>query len=123
MQKVCLSTRSQYTITVEYANTTAQTPYMFPVVGGRKVEHLKANVAALSLELTPEDVSEIDRGYDFDLGFPHNFLNMAGFMSEGPQHVTTLNSMGHFDYVAASKAIKPHQGQPNAACKDLSLSQ
>lgn len=83
---------------------------MFPMVGGNKVSHLKSNVEALSLELTPEDVAEIDKGYDFDLGFPHNFINGAGFAAEGPQHISFLNSFGYFDYVSAPKAIKPHKG-------------
>ncbi|PWY90872.1 hypothetical protein BO70DRAFT_376695 [Aspergillus heteromorphus CBS 117.55] len=39
---------------VALAYAMQKTPYFFPVVGGgRKVEHLRANVEALSLELTP----------------------------------------------------------------------
>lgn len=79
------------------------------MVGGNKVSQLKANVEALSLELTSEDVAEVDKGYDFDLGFPHNFLNMAGFMPQGPQHVSFLAGLGHFDYVEATTAIKPRK--------------
>ena len=90
---------------------------MFPVLGGRKVEHLKANVEALSLELTPEDIATIDKGYDFDLGFPHNFINMAGSAPQGPQDVSVLGFLGHFDYVAPSTAIKPHKGEITAAWK------
>ncbi|KAL1967373.1 hypothetical protein VTN77DRAFT_3157 [Rasamsonia byssochlamydoides] len=95
---------------VALAYALQKTPYLFPIIGGRKVEHLKANVEALSLELTPEDVAEIEKGYDFDLGFPHNFLNMAGYAPQGPQDVSFLSSMGHFDYVAPQTAIKPHKG-------------
>lgn len=90
---------------------------MFPLVGGNKVSHLKSNVEALSLQLSPEDVAEIETGYDFDLGFPHNFLNMAGFAPQGPQHVSFLSGLGHFDYVAPPTAIKPHQGEITAAWK------
>lgn len=94
-----------------------QTPYLFPIVGGRKVSHLKANAEALGLELTPEDIAEIETGYDFDLGFPHNFLNVAGFAPEGPQHVSILTGLGHFDYVAPPAAIKPHKGDLSAPWK------
>jgi hypothetical protein len=87
---------------------------MYPVLGGRKVEHLKANIEALSLELAPEDIATIEKGYNFDLGFPHNFMNMAGTMIHGPQDITILSGMGYFDYVAPPKAIKPHQGDPTA---------
>ncbi|KAF4760101.1 hypothetical protein N7455_003587 [Penicillium solitum] len=73
------------------------------MVDRNKVPHLKANIEALSLELTPKDVAEVDKGYDFDLGFPHNFLNLAGFMPQGPEHVPFLAGLCHFDYAA----IKP----------------
>lgn len=79
------------------------------MVGGRKVEHLKSNVEALSVQLSTQEVAEIEQGYDFDLGFPHNFINMAGFAAQGPQHVSLLGNMGHFDYVEPQAAIKPHQ--------------
>ncbi|KAL8668018.1 MAG: hypothetical protein Q9168_007106, partial [Polycauliona sp. 1 TL-2023] len=36
---------------VALAYAMRKTPYLFPIVGGRKVEHLKANVEALELEL------------------------------------------------------------------------
>ncbi|KAI0433292.1 NADP-dependent oxidoreductase domain-containing protein [Xylaria sp. FL1042] len=45
-------------------------PYVFPVLGGRKVEYLKANIKAPSLDLSLEDIQEIESDYDFDLGFP-----------------------------------------------------
>lgn len=93
-----------------HANILPQSPYIFPMVGGNKVSQLKANVEALSLELTPEDIAEIDKGYDFDLGFPHNFINMAGYAPQGPQDVSFLSGMGYFDNVAPPAAIKPHKG-------------
>ncbi|PLN80276.1 aryl-alcohol dehydrogenase [Aspergillus taichungensis] len=95
---------------VALAYVLQKTPYLFPIVGGRKVEHLKANVEALSLELTAEDVAEIESGYDFDLGFPHNFLCPFGYAPKGPQDVAFLGGMGHFDYVAPTLAIRPHKG-------------
>ncbi|KAK8008944.1 sterigmatocystin biosynthesis dehydrogenase stcV [Apiospora marii] len=102
---------------VALAYAMQKTPYLFPVVGGRKVEQLKANVEALSLELSPEDVAEIEKGYDFDFGFPHNILNSNGDMVKGPQDVTLLAGMGHFDYVASPAAIKPHKGDLTVAWK------
>ncbi|KAH9892250.1 aryl-alcohol dehydrogenase [Xylariomycetidae sp. FL2044] len=95
---------------VALAYVLQKTPYVFPVLGGRKVEHLRANVEALSLELSAEDVRDIEQGYDFDLGFPHKFMSATGSMIRGPQDVNILASMGYFDYVAAPAAVKPHQG-------------
>jgi aryl-alcohol dehydrogenase-like predicted oxidoreductase len=49
-------------------------PYVFPIIGGRKVSHLKGNIAALSIELSSEDIKEIEGAQQFDAGFPHSFL-------------------------------------------------
>ncbi|QRD85386.1 putative yapsin [Aspergillus flavus] len=51
-----------------------KTPSVFPIVGQRKVEHLKANVEALSVSLSDEDLAEIDNASSFDIGFPMNFI-------------------------------------------------
>ena len=48
-------------------------PYVFPVVGGRKVEHIKGNIEALSVELSDAEINEIDDAEPFDVGFPTNF--------------------------------------------------
>ena len=47
---------------------------VFPLVGGRKVEHLHDNIAALSIRLTEEQIRYIDGIKDFDVGFPLNFI-------------------------------------------------
>ena len=49
-------------------------PYVFPVIGGRKVEHIQGNIEALSVDLSDEEVQQIDNGEEFDVGFPMNFL-------------------------------------------------
>ena len=87
-----------------------KTPNVFPIIGQRKIEHLQANVEALSLELTPEDVKEIETGYEFDLGFPHSFLCPRGHGAGGPQDVEFSAGMGHFDYVQPAQAIRPYKG-------------
>ncbi|KAF2201582.1 aryl-alcohol dehydrogenase [Delitschia confertaspora ATCC 74209] len=103
---------------VALAYVLQKTPYIFPMVGGSKVSHLKSNVEALSLELTAEDIAEIDKGYEFDLGFPHNFISRTGQPVEGPQHIAFLNGLGYFDYVAGTKATKPHGGELTAAWRE-----
>ncbi|KAK0635977.1 aryl-alcohol dehydrogenase AAD14 [Bombardia bombarda] len=47
---------------------------VFPVVGGRKVEQLRDNIAALSVRLTDEQVRELEGVRAFDMGFPHTFI-------------------------------------------------
>ena len=48
---------------------------MYPIVGGRKVEHLKGNIEALALRLDDEELDKIDNAYGFEMGFPHEFLS------------------------------------------------
>ncbi|KEQ82337.1 Aldo/keto reductase [Aureobasidium pullulans EXF-150] len=59
---------------VALAYVMHKTPNVFPIVGQRKVEHLKANIDALSIRLTQEDIKEIEGAAPFDPGFPHTFL-------------------------------------------------
>lgn len=55
-----------------------KTPYVFPMVGGRKIEQLKSNIEALSIHLTREEIDEIDMatGKPFDLGWPYNTFSL-----------------------------------------------
>ena len=50
-------------------------PYVFPIVGGRKISHIQGNIDALDVYLSDEDIAEVEKGYEFDLGFPHTFLS------------------------------------------------
>jgi len=49
-------------------------PYVFPIIGGRKVEHLHANIEALDIALTDEQIKELESVVPFDLGFPTGFF-------------------------------------------------
>ena len=51
-----------------------KTPYVFPLIGGRKVEHLHANIEAIEISLSPEHVQQIEAVTSFDVGFPTNFI-------------------------------------------------
>ena len=47
-------------------------PYVFPIVGGRKVEHLHANLEALDVALTDAHIRRIETAVPFELGVPHD---------------------------------------------------
>jgi hypothetical protein len=47
-----------------------KTTYVFPIIGGRKVEHLLANIEALSISLSEEQIKELEAVEAFDPGFP-----------------------------------------------------
>jgi aryl-alcohol dehydrogenase-like predicted oxidoreductase len=92
-------------------------PYVFPIVGGRTVEHIKGNIAGLSVVLDDGDVEKIESAYRFDPGFPHTFL--SGTLLKGhdatpkgaynPSQVWYVKTMGEIDFVEPQKAIKASQ--------------
>lgn len=85
-----------------------KTPYVFPICGGRKVEHLKGNIEALGLRLDDNDMEEIERAYYFDVGFPHNMVSGGPNAPKGPEDHVISKRLGHFDYVKGPQAIQPH---------------
>ena len=44
--------------------------YVFPIIGGRKVEHLLANLEALDISLSDEQIKFLEAVEPFELGFP-----------------------------------------------------
>jgi diketogulonate reductase-like aldo/keto reductase len=70
-----VATKKNTAITsIAIAYIRAKYPYVYPIVGGRRIEHLKGNIEALGIELSREEVDEIDGAAEFDIGFPMNFL-------------------------------------------------
>lgn len=70
----------QTTPLIDLGNTVAiawvmqKVPYVFPIIGGRKVEHLHANLEALDIALSPEQIKFLDDVVPFDKGFPYSFF-------------------------------------------------
>jgi aryl-alcohol dehydrogenase-like predicted oxidoreductase len=87
---------------VALAYVRSKAPYVFPIVGGRTVEHLKGNIEALKLKLSEEDIREIEAAVPFDLGFPLNFL-WGQTVPETPGTVRLLAMGGTTDYVPEPK--------------------
>lgn len=88
---------------VALAYVMHKSAYVFPIVGGRKVEHLKGNIEALGLKLTAADVEEIEEAYPFDIGFPLNFLGG----SARPEDNILNQRVGSLDYVKGPMPIEP----------------
>lgn len=87
---------------VALAYVMNKTPYVFPIIGGRNIKHLKGNIEGLSLELTKEDMAEIDGATSFDIGFPMNFLS-NGVPGEG----FLIKMAGESDHVKPRAPIGP----------------
>ncbi|KAG2179752.1 hypothetical protein INT43_003535 [Umbelopsis isabellina] len=100
---------------VALAYVRQKAPYVFPIVGGRKLEHLKGNITALAVTLSENEMKEIDGSYEFDHGFPHTFLSgslFTGATPEGaskPGDVWLTKMIGTFDWVSEEGPIEQVQ--------------
>ena len=69
---------------VAIAYLMQKAPFVFPIVGGRKVEHLYANLEALEIALSPEQIDFLDNVIPFRKGFPYDMFvsttNLNGFI-------------------------------------------
>lgn len=105
--------RTLYQIALAYV--MLKTTHVFPIVGCTKSEHLLSNIEALCIELTQQEIEEIEQAYAFDHGFPHTFLSGSHFEGEnaksrqadGPADVMLTKRGGTFDWVESSKPIQP----------------
>ncbi|KAK4051922.1 putative aryl-alcohol dehydrogenase aad14 [Microbotryomycetes sp. JL201] len=86
------------------AYVTRKTPYVFPIVGGRKVEHLHDNIKALSIKLTPEQIKRIESVKPFDMGFPHSFIG-TDVSIEGKSGHFLINSGGWIDFLKGPQPL------------------
>ncbi|KAI0478442.1 aldo/keto reductase [Xylariaceae sp. FL0804] len=96
---------------VAQAYVMHKAPYVFPIVGGRTVEHLRGNIAALTVALDDEDVREIEAAAPFDIGFPASMLygDRAGHGRHHPGEVWLLGMGGVTDYVDEPRPIPPRR--------------
>jgi aryl-alcohol dehydrogenase-like predicted oxidoreductase len=78
---------------IAIAYVRAKAHNVFPIIGGRKVEHLRDNIQALKIKLTPEQIEYLESIKSLEIGFPHNLL--------GPDPKVT----GKFIGLAGSSAV------------------
>ena len=52
----------------------AQSPQMIPILGARKLEQLEDNLKCLEVTLSPEQLQQLNRVSQIELGFPYDFL-------------------------------------------------
>ncbi|KAK9235278.1 NADP-dependent oxidoreductase domain-containing protein [Lipomyces kononenkoae] len=88
---------------IALAYVLAKAPNVFPIVGGRKVEHLQDNIQALKIKLTTAQIEYLERVKPFDPGFPNDFI--------GPDPKVTgrasflLAASAPLDFVRSQKPI------------------
>ncbi|CAG9985152.1 unnamed protein product [Clonostachys byssicola] len=106
LEKVA-SERGTNITSVALAWARTKGPYIFPVVGGRKFEHLKGSIEALGLELTKEEIADIEKAVPFDFGYPQTILGGPGGATK-PGDVWMTRRFGTFDWVAPPEPPKQH---------------
>lgn len=74
-----------------------KSPRMIPIIGARKLDQLKDNMAVVDLTLDDAHMKRLDDVSHIDLGFPHDFLTKAG-----PQS---------FNYGTTLPLIDDHRGK------------
>lgn len=97
-----------------------KTPFVFPIIGGRKVEHLLANLEALEISLTAEQMKYLESVVPFETGFPNNIIvshlpksalhrryMLRNYQGDGTFYRFVWNSMGHLDRQPALPIIQP----------------
>lgn len=90
--------------TICLAYVMSKTPYVFPIIGGRKVEHLHANIKALEIKLSEEQIKRIEAVKPFDLGFPHNFVGTDPSI-EGKSGNFLINAGGWIDFMKGPQPL------------------
>jgi aryl-alcohol dehydrogenase-like predicted oxidoreductase len=100
LEQVASEVGAKSITSVAIAYVMHKTPYVFPIIGGRKVEHLSANLEALDISLSDEQIKFLEAVEPFDLGFP------GWMIGDGREH-KLLNSAGHIDKQPLVQAIKP----------------
>ncbi|KAK7047891.1 putative aryl-alcohol dehydrogenase aad14 [Paramarasmius palmivorus] len=74
LEKVAEEVGAKSITSVAIAYVMQKAPYVFPIVGGRKVEHLQQNLEALDINLTAEQIKSLEGQVPFDVGFPMSLI-------------------------------------------------
>ena len=82
LDRVTKEVGAKHLTAVAIAYVMQETPYVFPVIGGRKVEQLEANLEALEIVLTPEHIKYLESILPFDPGFPATLI-----VSRSPSYI------------------------------------
>ncbi|KAK7687682.1 hypothetical protein QCA50_008898 [Cerrena zonata] len=101
LEKVAGEVGAKNVTSVAIAYVMQKTPYVFPIIGGRKVEHLHQNIEALDIALTTEHIQYLESILPFEVGFPSSFFGTVA------DYNFLYKSSGNFDKWPAQQAIRP----------------
>ncbi|KAJ3551887.1 hypothetical protein NPX13_g11250 [Xylaria arbuscula] len=93
---------------VAIAYVMHKTPHVYPIVGQRSVKHLKANIEALGVSLSQEDIAAIDGAAPFDIGFPMNFIFRDYKYTDTASDVLLTRAAALIDVPPVPAPTRPH---------------
>ena len=93
LEKVAKEVGAKHITSVAIAYVMQKAPYVFPIIGGRKVEHLQANLEALEIVLTPEHIKYLESVVPFEPGFPTTMI-VSVFVFVPSRCLTVFLSIG-----------------------------
>ena len=88
---------------VALAYVMSKAPNVLPIVGGRKVEHLRNNIQALKIKLINKQIECLESIKPLDVGFPSNFIGEDPHITS--QNTFILGTSAKLSFVQAAKAI------------------
>ena len=103
LEKVAKEHGLESPTTIALAYIMSKAPYVFPIIGGRKIEHLEDNIKALKIKLTDKQIEYLESVVPFEQGFPQTFVGEDPAVSgKSPPLVATTAPMS---WVGGSKPI------------------
>ncbi|OAX35876.1 Aldo/keto reductase [Rhizopogon vinicolor AM-OR11-026] len=101
LEKVAKDVGAKHITAVAIAYLMQKVPYVFPLIGGRKVEHLEANLESLAISLTAEQMRYLESIVPFNPGFPYTMIG------DGTAYNLLLSSAAYMDKQPAAQPIIP----------------
>ncbi|KAJ7124512.1 Aldo/keto reductase [Mycena epipterygia] len=101
LEKVAGEVGAKSITAVAIAYLMQKVPYVFPIIGGRKVEHLLSNIEALDISLSPEQIAFLESIIPFDPGFPSTMIG------NGTKYTPLMASVGVMQKQPYLEPIRP----------------
>ncbi|KAK0201295.1 NADP-dependent oxidoreductase domain-containing protein [Desarmillaria ectypa] len=101
LEKVAGEVGAKSIRSVALAYVMQKTPYVFPLIGGRKVEHLVSNLEALDITLSKEQIEYLESILPFDPGFPNAMIG------DGSSYNIFMTTTAHMSKQPRVEPIRP----------------
>ncbi|KAF8646255.1 hypothetical protein AX16_007311 [Volvariella volvacea WC 439] len=76
LEVVAKQVGAKHITAVAIAYVLHKAPYIFPIIGGRKAEHLLSNIEGLTISLAPDQIQYLEGILPFEPGFPNNVMGI-----------------------------------------------